>query len=286
MATSKKRGGRRGAAGNLKRSAYEHIRQGLLWGKLPPGTLLSPAALAREIGISHTPVREAISQLESEGLVEQLPRVGARVRVIDRQELIDLFELRELLESGAAAQAAERITAEQVARLRHYCEQYGTLVEQCHTSADDGADGEALGQRMVILDVAFHLELLGAAHNRWLRKIVGDLHLMTYVFRHRRSARTAGPETRRRAEEVQREHERIVQALERRDGQAAAAEVVRHLRGARQHQLDILDAAQRQHADADAAWPEHVLRLIGQMETGPKTTPEQRPTPKKSKARS
>jgi DNA-binding GntR family transcriptional regulator len=254
-------------AANLKRSAYEHIRQNLLCGKLPPGTLLSPVALAKEMGISHTPVREAISQLESEGLVEQLPRLGARVRVIDRQELIDLFELRELLESGAAAKAAERITPEQIAELKQLCDQYGELVHRCREAVARRADVDALTQHMLFLDVAFHLQLLNAANNRWMRKIVGDLHLMTYVFRYRRSAQTSAAQALSRSEEVHKEHSRIVQALQRRDARAASTQVVRHIQGAKQHQLDILDAAQQPDAASGAdAWPEHVLRLIGQME--------------------
>src|SRR5271169_1260355 len=103
---------------NLKIHAYEHIRKRLLSGDLAPGASLSPALLAKEIGISHTPVREAISQLESEGLVERLPRLGARVRLIDRRELEELFELRETLEADAAAWAAERISEEQIVALR------------------------------------------------------------------------------------------------------------------------------------------------------------------------
>ena len=127
-------------ATNLKKLAYDHIRMNLFNGNLSPGMLLSPVTLAKEIGVSHTPVREAISQLESEGLVEQLPRVGARVKVIDRRELEELFDLREMLEGGAAAKAAERITAGEIAELRDLSERFHGLAGQLQEAGADRAE--------------------------------------------------------------------------------------------------------------------------------------------------
>jgi DNA-binding GntR family transcriptional regulator len=257
-------------ATSLKRSAYEHIRENLLCGKLPPGTILSPVGLAKQLGISHTPVREAISQLESEGLIEQLPRLGARVKVIDRQELVELFELREMLESGAAGLAAERITPEQLVTMRHLAEQYADLARQYQEVAKRPAQAEAIAGRMTIVDVAFHLQLLSAAHNRRMQKIVGDLHLLTYVFRYSRPGRSDSPAGLKRMAAGAKDHGRIVQALERHNASAAAALVAGHIRGAKEHQLQMLDSLSGTTAGADAGWPEHVLRLIGDMERGPK----------------
>ena len=78
----------------LKQRAYRYIRQAMSEGVLSAGDRLSPAALAKEIGISHIPVREAISQLYSEGLVEQLPRRGAFVRRPGREELVELIAIK------------------------------------------------------------------------------------------------------------------------------------------------------------------------------------------------
>src|SRR5690349_13215528 len=107
---------------SLAQKAYEHLQEGVLSGRLRSGTVISEAALAKELGISRTPVGEAIRQLVREGLVEQVPRYGTIVRSIDRQELTDLYEMREALESFAAAKAAEHITEPMLNRLQQYVE--------------------------------------------------------------------------------------------------------------------------------------------------------------------
>ena len=86
-----------------RENAYQQIRQRLLDGGLPAGVRLSPTALAREIGISHIPVREAITQLQSEGLVVHFAHRGTFVKGMDRQELVDMIEIRSVLECYAAA---------------------------------------------------------------------------------------------------------------------------------------------------------------------------------------
>jgi DNA-binding GntR family transcriptional regulator len=105
---------------SLKQRAYDHIRQKLMSGVLIGGSRISDAELAEEIGISRTPVREAIIQLETEGVIEQIPRFGSFIRMLSREELIHLYELREVLEGHNAAMAAERATPEEVRRLESY----------------------------------------------------------------------------------------------------------------------------------------------------------------------
>src|SRR5215213_30844 len=107
---------------SLAQKAYDHLQEGVLSGRIRSGEVISEAALAKELGISRTPVGEAIRQLVREGLVEQVPRYGAIVRGIDRQELIDLYEMREALESYAAAKAAEVVTEPMLARLEQFCD--------------------------------------------------------------------------------------------------------------------------------------------------------------------
>ena len=101
----------------LKQHAYEVIRTKILSGVLKPGSRLSDELLARELGISRSPVREAISQLASEGMVDYRPRTGAYVKGPDRCELEELYEIREPLERYAARKAAAGISPEGIARL-------------------------------------------------------------------------------------------------------------------------------------------------------------------------
>ena len=254
--------------GNLKQRAYEHIRQNLLTGHYPPGSALSAVALAKEIGISQTPVREAISQLETEGLVEQLPRVGMRVKCIDRRELEELFEIRELLESGAAAKAAERISDATVVQLEGLCAQFLALGRQ-FAKAPEG-QFEAIAERIVINDVAFHLTLFGAADNRRMRKIVADLHLMAHLFR--RQWDTPSLRVVTRIATTYRDHCRITRAVKRRDPAAAREAMAGHMQRAKRYLLDVYDWAQRAGAQGvDSVWPEHLQQLIQKMAEPPES---------------
>ena len=96
---------------NASVAATELIRQAILDGRLEPGSRLKEEELARELGISRTPVREALLMLQAEGLIETTPNRGAVVRTHDADDLIDLYQLRALLEGYAARQAATRFPA-------------------------------------------------------------------------------------------------------------------------------------------------------------------------------
>jgi DNA-binding GntR family transcriptional regulator len=96
----------------------EELREAILSGEFEPGERLRTALLAKRFGSSRTPVREALVQLEGEGLVDIEPRRGALVRSFASADLIDLYEIRALLEPAAAARAAARIEADQLDRLR------------------------------------------------------------------------------------------------------------------------------------------------------------------------
>jgi DNA-binding GntR family transcriptional regulator len=108
-------------------AASEVIREAIVDGRLPPGRRLKEEELARELGMSRTPVREALLVLESEGLVESIPRRGATVRAYAVGDLDEVYELRALLEGYAARRAATRITAEDLARLDKSCDRFDAL---------------------------------------------------------------------------------------------------------------------------------------------------------------
>jgi DNA-binding GntR family transcriptional regulator len=107
--------------------ATELIREAIFEGRLDPGQRLKEEELAQELGISRTPVREALLILQAEGLVSAVPNRGAVVRTYTENDLVDMYELRALLESFAAHQAAKRITDEQLAALADSCERFKEL---------------------------------------------------------------------------------------------------------------------------------------------------------------
>src|SRR5437867_8366947 len=115
---------------NASGAATEVIRQAILDGRLEPGRRLKEEELARELGISRTPVREALLVLQAEGLVDAAPNRGAVVRAHDAVDLDDLYQLRALLEGYAARRAASRITLNQIASLWASCDGFDTISDE------------------------------------------------------------------------------------------------------------------------------------------------------------
>lgn len=116
---------------NASELASELIREAILDGRLTAGERLKEEQLAKDLGISRTPVREALLLLQAEGLIQSVPNRGAIVRAYSSQELADMYELRALLESYAARRAAVRVTEEQLAELSRSCKRFRELRLAC-----------------------------------------------------------------------------------------------------------------------------------------------------------
>jgi DNA-binding GntR family transcriptional regulator len=114
---------------NASAAATELIRLAIVEGRLGPGQRLKEEELAREFGISRTPVREALLVLQAEGLVDAMPNRGATVRAHTAQDLDDLYQLRALLEGFAARRAATRLDEAELVFLHESCERFGRLDE-------------------------------------------------------------------------------------------------------------------------------------------------------------
>jgi len=132
---------------------YEELRRAILRGEFQPGERLRTAALAERLGTSRTPVREALVLLEGDGLVELEPRRGALVRAFDPEDLIDLYEVRAVLDARAAQRAAARITPDQLARLDANC----AAAEQLAVAGADQIDA------LIALNETFHAVVVEAA---------------------------------------------------------------------------------------------------------------------------
>ncbi len=121
--------GRGALVQNASVAATELIRQAILDGLIEPGSRLKEEELARELGISRTPVREALLMLQAEGLIEASPNRGAVVRVHDAADLVDLYQLRALLEGYAARQAASRASDEELDRMSESCDRFDGIAD-------------------------------------------------------------------------------------------------------------------------------------------------------------
>jgi DNA-binding GntR family transcriptional regulator len=182
----------------------------VLAGGFRPGEVVTLRALSGRLAIGDTPVREAIKRLISEGAFEALPNRSARVPVMNRREIQQILELRILLESNAAALAAQNITLHQIEGLRKLHKQMGAAV-----SADDSP---AYGE----LNMAFHFEIYRIADNKTLATLIEALWLRMAPFVSRtRSLITSEPAQAWHVACGQ--HEALLLAMQTRDAEAARA---------------------------------------------------------------
>ena len=146
------------------------IRELVLSGTYEPGMALSEVRLAEHFDVSRTPIREALKQLQIEGLVEIRPKVGTFVRQASRREIVELFELKEVLEGMAARLLAKRgptaelrtlednVAASEQAVVQRDSETYAGLVKEFHETLVSGADNQKLTQhyRTLMNQLAYH----------------------------------------------------------------------------------------------------------------------------------
>lgn len=153
------------------------IRDAITQGRLEPGARLKEENLAAELGLSRTPVREALVLLQSEGLVEAVPNRGAFVRSYDADDLRDMYELRALLEGFAARRAAERISDTQLKALRASCSRFERLVARA------GQPTTATVRELVRENAVFHDAVLAAAGNERLAVMVRQVVAIPLVYK-------------------------------------------------------------------------------------------------------
>lgn len=226
------------------RSSYNEIRQRLLDGEFAPGTRLDFKKLAGELGVSTTPVREAIGQLASEGLVQLVPRLGAVVPQLSREETIELYGVREAMETYAASEAAETIIAPQLAELLGFVERMEAIAAKFSAGRKPKLEGQPLHE-FLAADLAFHMTIIEAAGNRRLTKLAADSHAHARIFSADRIAHDQDL-----LEEAVRQHRAIYDALARRDADDARRQVAVHI----ERSLERTLAAHSGHSPAERWW--------------------------------
>ena len=155
----------------LRDVVFNTLRQAILKGELKPGERLMEIQLANKLGVSRTPIREAIRKLELEGLVLMIPRKGAEVAEITEKNMLDVLEVRKALEELAAQLACERITEEGLAELKAAAKEF----EQVLKTNDVTKIAEA--------DVKFHDVLYLSTDNQRLITLLNNLREQMYRFR-------------------------------------------------------------------------------------------------------
>ncbi|WP_417743196.1 GntR family transcriptional regulator [Salipiger sp.] len=202
-------------------TAYARLIAELRDGRLNPGDRLRETDLAERLGVSRTPIREAIRQLEADGVVTHLPRQGASVRTLDYAEVMELYEMRAVLEGTAArlaARAASDIEIEELADMNRQMSELG-----------DAPDAFVLNRQ-------FHAALLDAAKNRFLARSIHVLQKALMIL---------GPTTLTepdRAHKAVEEHFEVLDAIQARDGARAENAMRAHIEAAQRVRVRALRA--------------------------------------------
>jgi DNA-binding GntR family transcriptional regulator len=193
----------------LYQRVAERLRERIVAHTLAPGSWIDEQALTAELGISRTPLREALKVLAAEGLVTMKLRRGAYVTEVSERDLSEVFHLLSLLESDAAAVVAQQASDEDIAEL-------AALHQRLEATVDDRDAFFAANEN-------FHMRLLEIAGNRWRNQMVADLRKVMKLYRHHSLFKQG------RLEASLKEHRRIMAALKARNAALAQQLMQQHL---------------------------------------------------------
>ncbi len=194
---------------SIRQAAYKHLRESILSGFLAPGKRISEPAIAEKLGLSRTPIREALQYLAKEGLVEMIPHRGARVKLLSLREIKEVYEVRAVLESEGARLAALYATDNDIQTIEAQLELLNHIDPQ-----------DFLAQRQADMD--FHAAFVAAGQNQTLERLFNDLQGNLSLLRNYTSNLSQTPET-------QAQHLAIVKAIADKNPDVAASAAKTHV---------------------------------------------------------
>lgn len=225
--------------------AYDYLRKRILNGEYAPGQALMTNLLAPEIGVSRTPIRDALRQLEADGLVTIQPRLGASVKKMDVKTFRESCELRLALETHASGLAARNRTDVDLHEIKLALEEMRRIT----TELVAGGSAAKIVPLLVREDVRFHLAIITAAKNDLMKKEILRLHLVNRVVSgpsivERSSGRIEKPaEDLPHRREVLASHEKIYRAIAAGDAPVAKKEMEAHIQDIIDRSVDRLARA-------------------------------------------
>jgi len=203
---------------SLKDEVFEHLHRRIVAGKYAPGEWLRQEEIANQLGVSQTPVREALDLLVSAGLARRVPYRGVHIIKLTSAEIVDAYVMRLLIEGAAVRVATNIIAEDQIAELFDILEQTRNLV-----TLDDMSTQRQLNKR-------FHMLVVEATRNLLIRQIYEmvlnsfpDWMLYEYMFRHPELLETS-------LTREYREHKAILDAIAARDAETAVNNTIQHIR--------------------------------------------------------
>ena len=211
----------------LREMVYEELKMQILKGSIIPGTRMMEVELAEEMGVSRTPIREAIRKLEKEGLVTIEPRRGAYASMISTEDMVEILEVRQDLEGLAAYFAADRMTKNQMEELKQVSNSYNAAVKEGNMEA------------MIKHDTRFHHIIVESCRNKILVQMIEQLQELVLRVRY------IYYDNFKRAENMPEEHEAIVAAIAEGDADKARAAADIHIE--RLKELVIKEGVHQRH---------------------------------------
>jgi len=190
---------------------FEKIREDILNGMYDPGEKIVEAKLADELGVSRTPVREALKQLELDGLVENIPNRGVIVKGVTAQDIKDIYTIRQAIEGIAAKWSVARMSQEELDSLKEIYE-----LMEFYTFKKDV-------DKIFELNTRFHELIYMATNSRFLEHVLRDFQLFIKTTRYE-SLKSEG-----RMEHTLQEHKEILDAFINRDGEKAVEKIIEHI---------------------------------------------------------
>lgn len=225
----------------MRDKAYVYIQRKIAARELIGGSPISELLLAKEMGISRTPIREALGQLVAEGLLEQIPNRGVVVVQLNRRDIIDLYELREALEVYAVSKAAQySVNPSDLARLQELAEGVLVFKAELEKSSKSALDLQQM-HRFVSCDLAFHTLLMRIAANRRILKVVNETRLLIRIFTMHRDGHKIAD-----LDQIYRYHNEVAQAIARQDRDTAMSVLSAHIQTSLRERLEEYDHWERE----------------------------------------
>jgi DNA-binding GntR family transcriptional regulator len=226
---------------SIREKAYLYIQQLIANGTLTPGSGISELLLAKELGSSRTPIREAMNQLAAEGLLDQSPGGGMVVSRLKREDIVELYELREALEVFAAGMVARLpLRPAYKDRLQGLVDQISNLEKELAKSKRNKLD-DAQMERFIQCDMGFHALLMSMTHNSRLQKIIGDTRLLISIFAIHRGGHDGAS-----LKSIREYHQTILDAVAKQDVGAAMNALSQHIQASRLERLNEYDDWKRE----------------------------------------
>jgi DNA-binding GntR family transcriptional regulator len=228
---------------SLQEKAYLHLRGRILSGNLAPGTTISEVSIARELGNSRGPLREAVRRLTAEGFLRPAPNGGSAVVEFSRRDIAELYDLREALEVYSAGRTAEHgLRPGELEPLQRTVDAVLRLRDELRATGKPHLDADGM-KRFVRIDLQFHTLLVGAAANSRILKTVADTRVLLNIFGIRRRGHYS-----EQLAQIHGYHSRVLAAIAGREVAEAMRLLGEHIRLSKEERLREFDERDREIA--------------------------------------